>query len=159
MATLSKLDAIIAALRAHKNDLQDAGVVGLSLFGSAARGEARDDSDVDIAVELDPDAHVTLVRLSALERRLSEILGRSVSSNYSRAACLADILDNIERINRYGRGLHANELEKDDVKRDAIERCLERICEAAVRLGDAAAELRHALSSHRFRRDLGDDPA
>lgn len=71
-------DSIIATLRAHGRELRCAGVRHLSLFGSVARGEADDRSDVDLAVELDPAAHVGLFRLVGLQRRLSEILGRSV---------------------------------------------------------------------------------
>ena len=69
---------IIAALRAHDAELRGAGIRHLSLFGSVARGEAVDASDVDLAVELDPSARVGLFRLMGLQRRLSEILGRSV---------------------------------------------------------------------------------
>jgi uncharacterized protein len=45
-------EQIIATLRAHEQALKDAGVVRLSLFGSAARDEAGPDSDIDIAVRL-----------------------------------------------------------------------------------------------------------
>jgi predicted nucleotidyltransferase len=69
---------IIAALRAHDAELRGAGIRHLSLFGSVARGGAGDASDVDLAVELDPAAQVGLFRLMGLQRRLSEILGRSV---------------------------------------------------------------------------------
>ena len=37
------------------------GVMELSLFGSAARGEMRADSDIDILVEFLPDAEIDLV--------------------------------------------------------------------------------------------------
>ena len=47
-------EQVIARLRAHERELRAAGVVQLSLFGSVARGEARPDSDVDVAVKLDP---------------------------------------------------------------------------------------------------------
>ena len=69
---------IIAALRAHEAELRQAGIRRLSVFGSAARGEAEADSDIDLAAELDPKARIGLFRLTALERRLSEILGRDV---------------------------------------------------------------------------------
>jgi uncharacterized protein len=69
---------VIAALRAHDAELRAVGIRHLSLFGSVARGEAGDTSDVDLAVELDPLARVGLFRLMGLQRRLSEILGRSV---------------------------------------------------------------------------------
>lgn len=70
-------DDIIATLRRHEKELRQAGIRRLSLFGSAARGEAGEDSDIDIAVELDPEAR-GLFQLTALERRLAEILGRAV---------------------------------------------------------------------------------
>jgi predicted nucleotidyltransferase len=41
-------DAAIAKLKAHEAELKRLGVQSLYLFGSTARGEARDDSDVDL---------------------------------------------------------------------------------------------------------------
>lgn len=47
---------IITFLQAHKDELtRRFGVVSVGLFGSYARGEAREDSDIDIAIELTPD--------------------------------------------------------------------------------------------------------
>ena len=43
-----KCDDAISRLRAHEADLKRLGVEHLYLFGSTARGEARDDSDVDL---------------------------------------------------------------------------------------------------------------
>lgn len=65
-------------LREHELDLHIAGIRRLSLFGSVARGEAEVGSDVDLLVELDPNARVGLFRLVALERQLSELLTRPV---------------------------------------------------------------------------------
>ena len=47
-------EAILNLLRDHKPDLARMGVISIALFGSAARGEARQDSDVDLLVELTP---------------------------------------------------------------------------------------------------------
>ena len=55
--------------------------------------------------------------------------------------CLADILDNIRRIEGYMARLDRDTFEQDGRTRDAVERCLERICEAAFRLGERAPEL------------------
>lgn len=69
---------ILATLRAHEAELRAAGVVHLSVFGSAARGEATDASDVDLMAEFDPARQQTLVTLGGLQNRLSEWLGAEV---------------------------------------------------------------------------------
>ena len=50
----------------------------LSLFGSAARGEMRHDSDIDMLVEFLPDAGIDLVDYAGLMLDLSHLLGRKV---------------------------------------------------------------------------------
>jgi len=47
----------------------------LSLFGSQLAGTARPDSDVDLLVEFEPDAAVTLFDMARLELELSALLG------------------------------------------------------------------------------------
>lgn len=49
----------------------------LSIFGSILRGEARDDSDLDILVEFIP-GHVPGFAFARLQDELSAILGRQV---------------------------------------------------------------------------------
>jgi predicted nucleotidyltransferase len=53
-------------------------VKALSVFGSAARGELRPDSDIDLLVEFHPDAPIGLIEHIAAQRELSELLGRPV---------------------------------------------------------------------------------
>ena len=48
------------------------------LFGSYSRGEERPDSDVDILVTVDQDAHVGLFKLSAMHLDLEDLLQRPV---------------------------------------------------------------------------------
>ena len=43
-----------------------------------ARGDDGPESDVDLAVRLDPDAHLGLFGFVGLEQRLSNLLGRRV---------------------------------------------------------------------------------
>lgn len=50
----------------------------LSLFGSALRDDFRPDSDVDFLVEFKPGHAVGYISLAAMERELSEMLGRKV---------------------------------------------------------------------------------
>lgn len=54
---------------------------------------------------------------------------------------LADIIENAERIERYLAGTDRDAFASNGLMRDAVERCMERVCEAAHRLGERAAEL------------------
>ena len=71
-------ERVVATLRAHEAELRQAGLRSLSLFGSVARGETETDSDIDLAAEFDPAARMDLLQLTALERRIAELLGRPV---------------------------------------------------------------------------------
>ena len=53
-------------------------VVELSVFGSVARGEAREASDVDLLVTFERDAKVTLFTLADLQSELAALLRRPV---------------------------------------------------------------------------------
>jgi uncharacterized protein len=50
----------------------------LSIFGSAIRADFHADSDVDLLVQFDPSARVGFLALAALQRELSELMGRKV---------------------------------------------------------------------------------
>ena len=50
----------------------------LSLFGSAARGQARSDSEVDLLVEYEPDADWSLLDVARLQQKLADLFGRPV---------------------------------------------------------------------------------
>jgi uncharacterized protein with HEPN domain len=63
------------------------------------------------------------------------------SRQFRVADCLTDILDNIARIEVYVADIDKDGLVRDGLRRDAVERCLERICEASARLGDQAEAL------------------
>jgi len=57
----------------------------LAVFGSAARGEMRPDSDIDLLVDFLPEARVSLLRHAAAERELTALLGRKVDLVSKRA--------------------------------------------------------------------------
>lgn len=60
------LDEALGRLRAHADELRERGVLHAAVFGSVARGEAREDSDVDVLIELDPDHPMGLFEYSGL---------------------------------------------------------------------------------------------
>jgi hypothetical protein len=57
----------------HRNHIR-----WLALFGSVLREDFTPDSDVDVLVEFDPEARVTLFTLSRLQRELEGIFARPV---------------------------------------------------------------------------------
>lgn len=71
-------DQIIAKLRAHEAELRASGIERLSLFGSIARGDATEKSDVDLIGDLDRSKVRTLFKEAGLEIRLAEIVGAPV---------------------------------------------------------------------------------
>lgn len=50
----------------------------LSLFGSAARGDLNDRSDIDILVEFEPGAKTGIMKFTRMQRELAEVFGRKV---------------------------------------------------------------------------------
>jgi len=66
---------VIQTLREHESELREAGIVHLRLFGSLARNEGTQRSDVDLLAEFDKSRRLTLVTVGSLQSRLSELLG------------------------------------------------------------------------------------
>jgi len=68
-----------AALKLHRSRIGDVldryGATNPRLFGSVARGDAREDSDLDLLVDLAPRTGNELLRVSGLAEELSELLG------------------------------------------------------------------------------------
>lgn len=73
-----KLAEALSMLRAYEPELRLAGVLHASIFGSVARAEAVAGSDLDIIVELDPSAHVSMFELMGIELRLREMFQMKV---------------------------------------------------------------------------------
>ena len=68
-------EAAIARLKQHEAELRRLGVEHLYLFGSTARGEAREDSDVDLFFD-HPEGSLGLYELLDVKEAASRILGR-----------------------------------------------------------------------------------
>jgi predicted nucleotidyltransferase len=64
----------LQTLSENRSKLKRFSVKDLYLFGSVARNEAIDGSDVDILVELQPNAKIGLFQFARLQRFISELL-------------------------------------------------------------------------------------
>jgi|ERR1700733_14339471 uncharacterized protein len=68
-------DEVIRRLRQHEADLKRLGVEHLYLFGSTARGEALDDSDVDLFFDYEK-GKLGLYELMDVKAFAAKVLGR-----------------------------------------------------------------------------------
>lgn len=98
-----KLRDVIEKLKASRQELEALGVRHASVFGSTARGEAGEGSDVDVAVILDqastPRGFAYISHLDRVEQRLGQILGTPVDV-VTEPARKRDIQEEIERERR-----------------------------------------------------------
>ena len=69
---------VIEKLALFQDELKEFSVKDLYLFGSYAREEADEQSDLDLLVEFEAGAQVGLFEFARLRRRLCELLGREV---------------------------------------------------------------------------------
>ena len=69
---------IRAELAAMEEMLRREGVTTLSLFGSVVRGEAQADSDIDVLIEVDPEADFGLLDLIGVQHLVEDRLNRKV---------------------------------------------------------------------------------
>lgn len=74
-AALMDRATAIATLKAHEAELKQLGVQHLYLFGSTARGDAREDSDVDLFFDYEK-GKFGVFDLMDVRERASSILGR-----------------------------------------------------------------------------------
>ena len=67
-------DEVMRRLKDHQVEMQRLGVEHLFLFGSAARGEAREDSDIDLFFD-HPEGSLGLFQLMDVKEAAARILG------------------------------------------------------------------------------------
>lgn len=88
---------VLQVLRDHEAELRQQGVIHAALFGSLARGEAGPKSDIDIMIEFDPDAPVTMWSYVAVIRYVQGLFGRRRTDVVNRLGINKYIRPNAER--------------------------------------------------------------
>jgi hypothetical protein len=90
---------ILDRLRKNEPALRARGVVHAALFGSRARGNYRPDSDTDIMIEVDPEAHITIYDYVGLKEYIAGLFDGPVDvvsseglKPYVRPAAMADAI-------------------------------------------------------------------
>ncbi|MGH7115787.1 MAG: nucleotidyltransferase family protein [Stellaceae bacterium] len=73
-----KRNEIITLLKQHESEFREAGVGALFLFGSIARDQGGDASDVDLFFDLRRPQGFTLFDLVGLQERMQDVLGAKV---------------------------------------------------------------------------------
>ena len=89
--------SIIATLKKHQAELERQGVKHVALFGSAARGDAEPGSDIDIMIDLDPEAHLGVYEYVSLKDYIGglfegpvDVVNREGLKPYIRPMALTD---------------------------------------------------------------------
>lgn len=73
-----KAEDVISVLKAHEGPLRQRGVSHAALFGSAARGEFGAQSDLDIMVDIDPQAGVDLYAFVGIIHYITDLFSTPV---------------------------------------------------------------------------------
>jgi len=71
-------EAALDTLRRSESALRARGVTHAALFGSVARAQNRSDSDIDILVEFDPAARVTVFDYVGVKEYIASLFGQPV---------------------------------------------------------------------------------
>lgn len=90
---------IIIVLREHEDELHRKGVAHAGLFGSRARGDVRPESDIDILIDLEPDARLSVFDYVGLKEYIADlfegpvdVVSRKGLKPYLRPAVLDDLI-------------------------------------------------------------------
>jgi predicted nucleotidyltransferase len=70
--------AAIARLRSKEDAVRALGATSLYLYGSTARDEARDDSDIDVLIDFESGTGFSLLNIVGIKQKLEEELGVEV---------------------------------------------------------------------------------
>ena len=90
---------VLATLRRYENELRARGVAHIAVFGSIARGDENPGSDLDIMIDVAPDAPLTVYGYVALKEYIAglfegpvDVVTREALKPYVRPAATADAL-------------------------------------------------------------------
>jgi uncharacterized protein len=78
-------ELIIATIRNNAAALRAEGVTKLAIFGSRVRGDNRPDSDIDVLVEVEPDASFSLLNLIGVEHIIGDATGLPAQATMRRS--------------------------------------------------------------------------
>jgi predicted nucleotidyltransferase len=78
-------DEIIATIRNNAEALKAEGVTKLAIFGSRVRGDNRPDSDLDVLVEVGPDASFSLLNLIGVQHIIGDATGLQAQATMRRS--------------------------------------------------------------------------
>ncbi len=99
MSLVAVGDEVIAKLRRHEPELRHRWVMHAALFGSVARGDAGPDSDIDIMIEIEPDAPVGVYEYVGIKQYIAglfdgpvDVVDRAGLKTYVRPAATADAI-------------------------------------------------------------------
>lgn len=71
---------MVQVLKTLEPALRAEGVTHVSLFGSRARGDNRQDSDIDLLVDVDPAKRFSILNLIGVEHIVSDATGMSANA-------------------------------------------------------------------------------
>lgn len=92
-------DEIIVVLQTHEHELHSKGVAHAALFGSRAGGDIHPGSDIDVLIDLEPDARLSVFDYVGLKEYISDlfdgpvdVVNRDGLKPYLRPAVLNDLI-------------------------------------------------------------------
>ncbi|UGA45528.1 nucleotidyltransferase domain-containing protein [Bradyrhizobium quebecense] len=78
-------EEVVAAIRENADAIKAEGVSRLAIYGSRVRGDYRPDSDVDVLVEVEPDASFSLLNLIGVEHIIEDATGLQAQATMKRS--------------------------------------------------------------------------
>ncbi|MGE5567304.1 MAG: nucleotidyltransferase family protein [Parcubacteria group bacterium] len=90
-------EEVLQVLKDHEAELKQRGVAHAALFGSLARGEAGPKSDIDIMIDFDPEAPITMWDYVAVIRYVKGLFRRRKADVVNHGGMNKYILPTAER--------------------------------------------------------------